>query len=199
MAARRPSQGGYTFIEVAFAVGLSVTLGGVAVPQVLGAVSDFRAGGAARYMAARFQRARMEAVVRSADVAIRFAADASGYSFTTYVDGNRNGVLSADIQKGTDVALDNPERLPDNFGGTDFGVLPALPPVDAGGSPPGSDPLKLGTSNMVSFSPRGTSSSGSVYIRGSGRNTQYVVRIYGETGKTRVLRFNAQLNKWTTP
>lgn len=187
---------GYSAIELVFVLGLSATLSGITIPQFLVTLDDIHAVGAARYVAARFQRARMEAVVRSAEVALRFTEDASGYRFAAYVDGNRNGVLAIDIQHGIDTVAGASERLPDNFPGVDFGVLPGLPAVDPGSAPPGSDPLKLGTSNSVSFSPLGTSSSGSVYIRGRGRS-QYVVRIYGETGKTRVLKFNARMNAWT--
>ena len=63
---------GYSIVEVMFVVGLVATLSGVAVPQMLAALDDFRATGAARYMAARLQRARMEAVMRSAEVAVKF-------------------------------------------------------------------------------------------------------------------------------
>jgi hypothetical protein len=85
--------------------------------------------------------------------------------------------------------------LPDKFSSADIGVLAGLPAVESGGAPPGTDPLKLGVSNSASFSPLGTSSSGSVYVKGRGR-TQYVVRLYGETGRTRILKFNVQRNLW---
>ena len=137
----------------------------------------------------------MEAVARSAEVALIFSDTGGGYEFGTYVDGNRNGVLTRDIQRGIDPPIGGPERLADNFPGVDVGVLPGLPAVDAGGTPPGSDPLKLGVSNILAFSPVGTSSSGSIYVLGRRRN-QFVIRIYGETGKTRVLKFNRSVNQW---
>jgi type II secretory pathway pseudopilin PulG len=186
---------GYTFVELLFVIGIAATVGGAAVPQVAGSIEAYRAAGAAHYLSGRMQRARMEAVSRSAEVALRFTVDASGYSFAMYLDGNRNGVLTRDISRGADPALGAPERLTDNFQSVDFGVLPGLPPVDPGGAPPGVDPLKLGASNIVAFSPMGTSSTGSVYILGRGGN-QYVIRVYGETGKTRVLKFNRSLNQW---
>jgi type II secretory pathway pseudopilin PulG len=186
---------GYSLVELSFAMGVAATLAGVAVPQLGGSIDAYRAAGAARYLSGRMQRARMEAVTRSREVALRFSADAGGYSFATYMDGNRNGVLTREIESGVDPPIGSPERLPDNFRGTDIGVLPGLPAVDPGGAPPGADPLKLGVSNIVSFSPVGSSSSGSVYILGRGGN-QYVVRIYGETGKTRVLKFNQSLKQW---
>jgi len=185
---------GFTVIEVVFAAALIVTLGGVAVPQVLHALDDYRAAGAARYVATRLQRARMEAVHRSSEVALRFASTPGGYVFGAFADGNGNGVLSRDIASGVDQSLGPPERLADTFAGVDFGTDAGLPAVDAGGTPPGSDPIRLGTGGMASFSATGTSSSGSVYIRS--RTRQLVVRIYGDTGKTRVLAFDRAMGQW---
>jgi len=190
------SSSGSTVLEVLFVSGVMATLGGIAVPQALTALDDIRAAGAARYLAGRLQRARMEAVMQSADVAIRFTQDAAGYSYAMYVDGNRNGVRSTDITKSVDRELAPAERLSDHFPGVAFGALPNLPPVDAGGTPPGTDPVRLGASNMASFSGNGTSSTGTLYVRGRGAS-QYAVRIYGETGKTRVLKFEVRTRKWT--
>src|SRR5262249_14962934 len=116
------------------------------------------------------------------------------YAFAAYVDGNGNGVLSRDIAVNVDRPLGPPERLIEKFTGVEFGTEPGLPAVDPGGSPPGSDPIRLGSSDMASFSAMGTSSSGSLSIKSRAR--QYVVRVYGETGKTRVLMFDPQARQW---
>ena len=186
---------GYTVVEFLFVVGMTATLGSVAVPQVLTGLDDFRTAGAARHISARLQRARMDAVVRSADVGLLVTQSAAGYSYAAYVDGNRNGVRTMDIQRGMDRRLVPPERLFDQFPGVDFGAIPGLPPVDPGGTPPGADPVRLGSGNLATFTAAGTSSSGSLYIRGR-RNAQYVVRIYGQTGKTRVLKFDPRSRQW---
>ena len=73
--------------------------------------------------------------------------------------------------------------------------FPGLPPVDPGGTAPGTDPIRLGAAYMASFSAVGTSSSGTVYIR-SRRDAQYAVRIFGETGKTRMLKYDARTRLW---
>jgi type II secretory pathway pseudopilin PulG len=186
---------GYSLIELAFAMGIIATLGGIAVPQTSSSLEAYRGAAAARYLSGRMQRARMEAIARSAEVGLRFVQDATGCTFTTYRDSNRNGILTHDIAAGIDPQIDPPERIADSFQGVDVGVLPGLPAVDSGSAPPGTDPLKLGVSNILAFSPTGTSSSGSVYLLGRGRQ-QFVVRVYGETGKTRVLKFNARINQW---
>ena len=192
---RLVSSSGVSLLEVIFVSGVVATLGGIAVPQTLVALDDIRAAGAARYLSGRLQRARIEAVMRSADVAIRFTPTAAGYSYAMFVDGNRNGVRSADITRNVDRQLLFSERLSDQFPGVDFGALPNLPPVDPGGTAPGTDPVRLGSSNMATFSANGTSSTGTLYIRGRG-TSQYAVRIFGETGKTRMLKFEPRTGRW---
>jgi len=172
-----------------------MTLSAIAVPPFLVAQDDVRTAGAAQYVSARFQRARMEAVMRSAAVAVQVTQDASGYVFAIYVDGNGNGVLTRDIQRAVDRRIGASERLHDQFRGVDFGAIPGLPAIDPGGTPPGSDPIRLGSGNLASFTPSGTSTSGTVYIRGSG-GAQYAVRIFGDTGKTRRMKFDRGDRKW---
>jgi type II secretory pathway pseudopilin PulG len=186
---------GYSFVELLLVVSIMTVVGGMAVPQVLTGLDDFRTAGAARHVAARLQRARMDAVVRSTDVALQVAQAGASYTYAVYVDGNRNGVRSSEIQQGIDRRLLPLERLPDQFSGVEFGALPGLPAVDSGGTPPGTDPIRLGSSNLATFSAAGTSSSGSLYIRGR-RDAQYVVRIYGQTGRTRILRFDPRSRQW---
>jgi len=187
---------GYSLLEVLFVVSLGITMSAVAVPQYLAAIDDFRASGAARYVSARLQRARMEAVMRSTSVAIQFAQTPGGYSYTGYLDGNGNGVLAQDIRTGVDRLVNATERLRDHFSGVDFGAVPGLPPIDPGGPAPGNDPIRLGASNLASFTALGTSSTGTVYIRGR-RDAQYAVRIFGDTGKTRLLKFVRQTGRWS--
>lgn len=188
--------GGYSLVELVFVCALVATLSGLAIPGTLTALDDYRTAAATRYLVLRMQQARKEAVRRSADVALRFVQTADGFTYALYVDGNRNGVRSQDILRGIDRPLGSEERLTNQFAGIDFGVLPDLPAID-GGSAPGSDPIKLGSSNLLSFSAAGTSSPGSVYIRG--RHAQYVIRIFGETGRTRMLKFVASTRQWIQP
>lgn len=186
---------GYSLLELMMVMALGVTMSAAALPEYLTALDDFRACGAARHISGRFQRARMEAVMRSATVAVQFTQTSSGYSYAVYLDKNRNGVLTRDIQRGVDLPIGAPERLPDQFSGVEFGAIPGLPPVAAGSTAPGSDPIRLGAGSFASFSAMGTSSSGTVYIRGR-RDAQYAVRIFGETGKTRMLKFERGTGRW---
>ena len=173
---------------------LIATVSAVSVPPMLATIDDARTYGAARYLSTRLQHVRMEAVRRSADVGMKFSALPTGYSYTVYVDGNRNGIRTLEIQRGIDREVIPMERLPDLFRDVDFGVLPGLPAVD-GGAPAGTDPIRLGASDILTFTPIGTSSSGSLYVIGRSR-AQYVIRIFGDSGKTRVLKFDARTRRW---
>jgi type II secretory pathway pseudopilin PulG len=191
--AQRDGRAGYSLLELVFAAGIVVTVSGMAAPGLLSGLDDHRTVGAARYISARMQRARMDAVMRSAEVAIQFTKTDRGYTYAAYRDGNHNGVRTRDIETGADPPVGSAERLPDHFAAVDFGVQAGLPAVD-GGAPPEGDPIRLGASNLASFSSNGTATSGSVYIRG--RHAQYVVRLFGTTGKVRILKFDRAANQW---
>src|SRR4051812_30300112 len=104
-----------TLGELATVLGILGTITASALPRVLAGLDDARVAGAARYMSSRLVDARMEAVMRAREVALRFTASGGSYTFTVIVDGNNNGVLSRDIQRGIDTPLRGPERLSDNF------------------------------------------------------------------------------------
>jgi type II secretory pathway pseudopilin PulG len=185
----------FSLVELVFALGLAATLSAVAVPHLLASLDEARAASAARYVSTRLQRTRMEAIARNEATAVRVTRAAESYRLTQYVDGNRNGVRSRDIEAGVDRLIAGPERLGDQFPGVDFGVVPGLPPIDIPSGAPGADPIRLGSSDLVTFSPLGTATPGSLYVLGR-RNVQFVVRIFGETGKTRILKFNQGSRQW---
>lgn len=192
---RERSAAGVSIVELLFAIGLTATLTGMAVPQVLATIDAARACGAARHVAARMHLARSIAIAQRQNVGIRFEPAGANYQFTVYADGNGNGIRTADINGKIDRPIGEPERLADQFKDVEFGVVPDLPAVDPSSSAPGGDPIKLGSSHILSFSPVGSCSSGSVYILGRQRH-QFVVRAFGDTGRIRVLRFEPRTGKW---
>jgi Tfp pilus assembly protein FimT len=174
-----------TLLDLLFALALVATLSAAAVPQSLTAIDRIRTVSAARLLASRMAMARAQAVMRSSYVALRFEESASGIAFRTYADGNGNGVRTADIAANIDRALDSATLLSDQFPGVAIAV--------SGNA--GSDPVRLGSSNILTFTPLGTSTAGSIYVRGRDQS-QYVVRILGTTGRTRIQRFVEHLSAW---
>jgi type IV fimbrial biogenesis protein FimT len=173
---RRPGvwrAAGFSLVEVLFALGVFLVLAGMAVPQLLVGVDRSRARAAARFLASRMALARSQAVARSQTVALRLVGDAGGFSLTAYADANGNGVLSKDIASGADPLLDPSVRLSDLFPGV------------------GISALSIGSSGIVSFTPAGTATPGTVYIRARD-GSQYAVRVLGATGRVRVLRYDVR-------
>lgn len=186
----------FSVVDLLVALGVAATFSAVAVPSMRASVDEMRVSAAARHVVARLQQARAQAVMGGRSTAVRFTSGVGGYSMTGYEDGNGNGVLASDIADGIDRVVSVAERLRDPFPGVDFGARPAVPGVE-GSAPPGADPIRLGSANAVTFTPDGTASAGSVYI--GARDVQYVVRIYGETGRTRVMRFYPSTGQWAVP
>lgn len=176
---------GYTLIELLFVTALIAVLSAIAIPPSLATVDRARATAAARYLASRMAMARSHAVMRSSNVALRFDEDQAGITFRMFVDGNRNGVRARDILTRVDPPLDTPASLSDLFPGVAIAVSGEA----------GSDPLRIGSSNLLSFAPLGTATSGSVYVRGR-RGSQFAIRILGATGRVRVQRYQSSTGTW---
>lgn len=188
------SDKGYSLLEVLMAMTIMVIVGGAAIPLAHTSVDRTRAAGAARYVAGRMAMARFEAVRRSAHVAIRFVQQPDGYWLQTFVDGNRNGVRSSDIAKGVDAPISANEQLDHHFSGVEFGIHPGVTGIDPGPFNT-ADPIQIGSSTLLSFSPNGSSTSGTLFLHGL-RGHQFAVRVLGATGRTRVLEFNFGTGIW---
>ena len=190
-----PGQG-YSLIELLFVLGVVAILTGIALPRLSGGLDEVAHSRRLRYLTARLQQTRMEAVTRSVNTALRFTAADASFSYATYVDGNRNGVRGLDIEQRPGSPTSSVESaLRDQFPRVDFGTSARSSRGGRFESAPGADPVRLGSSNMVTFTAGGMSSPGSLYVLGQG-NTQFVVRILGETGKIRILRFDRRGGTW---
>lgn len=169
--------------------GLILVLTATAIPSLLGTVDRSRGYAAARYLAGRLTLVRTQAVNRGVTVALVFQRDRRGISYRAYRDGNRNGVLTRDIRRGIDAPIEEVVRLGALFPGVEFGTTPSVP-LD--------DPIRLGGSDILSFTPSGTATSGTLYLRGRD-GTQWAVRILGATARTRVLRYRREGDEWVEP
>jgi Type II transport protein GspH len=170
------------------------TLTAIAVPALLQGLDDSRASGAARGLAARLGEARADAVRRSTFVGLRFEPAAPDYLITKVIDGNENGLRTAEIQRGVDPTLSTPQPLAWQYPGVSFGLLDGVPEVD-GTAASSSDGVRVGISNILSMNPNGSSSSGTLYVHGRKRS-QYAVRVYGTTGRVRVFKYDWNAKRW---
>lgn len=181
-------------LEVLLALAVTAAVAVAAVPLTASALDQARTATAARYLQGRIAAARLQAVSRSAYVGFRFDAAGSDAAFTEYIDGNANGVRTLDIVAGVDVEASPRWRLRDGFTGVRFGLRAGIPDIDNVRADGWTDGIRLGTTRILSISPDGSSSSGTLYVHG--RAAQYAVRILGATGRARVLRFDPGAGQW---
>ena len=113
--------------------------------------------------------ARALAVMRSAHVALRFEERPSGITFRMFVDGNRNGVRTTDIAAG----IDAPTRRADTVS-----AISIRERRSPSAKRRALTPCALVSSNLLSCTPLGTCTSGSVFVRGRD-GSQFAIRVLG--------------------
>jgi hypothetical protein len=185
---------GFTVLELLLALGASMAMMIVAVPGTAVALDEARTAMAARYLASRVMDARLHAIKRSTRVALRFEPAGGRGRFAEYVDGNSNGVRAADIASGVDGERAPLVGLAERFSGVALGLLPGTPDVDGDRVDGEADGVRIGASRLLTLGPDGTATPGTLYIRGN--RAQYAVRVFGATGRTRVLRFDPGSRQW---
>jgi hypothetical protein len=184
-AAARAAERGRTLLELVTVVGLILVAAAVSTPYLRAYAVEAHLVGAARAFKGRFRLARSMATRMGVYTAIRFEQEGSRWQYSVYADGDFDGVQSADIAAGRDRRVAGP--FPLDAGSNDVAVAinpgtPA-PPPDSG--PLTGDPIKFGTSRMLSFSPLGGATPGTFYLAGVGR--QAAVRVNGGSGRVRIM------------
>jgi type II secretory pathway pseudopilin PulG len=160
------------------------------VPQVLVGRDRARAIAAAKYLAQQCGIARFQAVGKGRYVALRFTPAGGDHVAEMFIDGNRNGVRTTDITAGIDMPMRTGTALSSDYPGTRIAIDPSLGL--------GLDPIRLGGGMLLSFSPSGTATAGTVYVLGRD-GTQLAVRVLGATARTRVLRYERTTSSWEQP
>lgn len=158
---------GTSLVEVLVTVALMATVTSLGAPLVLHARDHADGRQAVLALAGQFRAARQEAILTGRNAALVFDLVDIGrgaWSVTRCSDEDGDGVLRADIAAGIDRC-------------GDAGVLPGVGGISVA--------VAFGTSRIASFSPLGTSSSGSVTMT-TRTGRQFVVRVSGTTGRLRV-------------
>jgi hypothetical protein len=184
-------------VAVAAVIGLGLALALPALADLRGAA--LTAAGARR-LAVTLQSLRWKSVAAASAHGLLFGRDAAGWYWHEVRDGNGNGLRAAEVRSGTDATLSGPHRLetltaPARLGFPPGGPVAAIPPA-SGVLDPG-DPIRFGASDLVAFSPLGTSSSGSLFVT-DGRSRLYAVVLFGRTGRITVRRFDVARARWVS-
>ena len=156
---------GFSLVEVLACLALLGILVAVSVPLLADTVARERLRAAGWETALLLRGLRQRSITERLGFGLRFVQAGGVWSYCLYRDGNGNGIRTADILSGRDPLLLGPEEPGMRHEGIRFGLpsspVPQIPP-STGPIPNPSDPIKFGTSDIVSFSPSGSISSGTV-------------------------------------
>lgn len=188
---------GASAIDLMFAIAVLGVLLGLAAASTGPLARQAKGEGAARFLAARVRALRAEAVSSGRTTGLWFERTPTGTVVIRAVaDGNANGIRRADIASGFDPTIGDPVRIEEAFPGVRFAIPQPLPGIDGSEDlAAGSDPIRLGTSDILSCTPAGTATPGTMYLSGPDA-TPWAVRVLGATARTRILTLDASRNTW---
>ncbi|MEZ5318626.1 MAG: GspH/FimT family pseudopilin [Vicinamibacterales bacterium] len=191
-ARRDATDAGTSLPELLVAAAVVTTLIGMAVPAVGRVADHLRATEAASAAAGWMRLARFQAIATQTNVGLVFDRTPAGWSWRVCRDGTGNGLSRAEIASGAD-PCDPGRDLSAEWPGVRIALDPTLPGPD--GTAPGADPVRFGGADVVSFTPVGTATPGTLFLQSEG-GEQLAVRVAGATGRTRVLRYERASRTW---
>jgi hypothetical protein len=187
---------GTSLLEVLLllALGVAVVGGGI---SALADVRRERAGlEAARLLMHELQAIAYRARFEGRALGVQLSQPTNGdATWQVYADGNGDGVRVSDVKSGIDPPLGPPRRAFAE-GTARLAIVHDVPTTDNQGVlAAGEAPVRFGVASYISFSPRRTGPSGSIYIAGpSGQ--QYAIRVLGTTGRLRLLCVDLKAWHW---
>lgn len=187
---------GAALIDIVVASAVGVVMMAIAVPVVGGTLERERTIVGAQYLAGQLLVARLDSLKRARAVAVRLAIVGERTQLQLFADGDGDGVVQRDIDRGIDPPLTPPGWLDEQARGISLRVNQVI--KDVAGSAtlaPGDDPLRIGNTALLTFSPVGSATSGTLYVAAH-RGPQMAIRVFGATGRVRVLMFDAQTRQW---
>ncbi len=146
----------------------------------------------ARELVALLETCRWKALNERSYAGVIIEERESSHFLSLYLDGNRNGIRTADALSGKDYRFRGPVRMDKDSHDIGTGILnatiPQLPPKKGFLNP--ADPVQFGKSNIISFSPKGDSSSGTLYLACRSQKQMFAVVIYGATARLRLWKYS---------
>jgi type II secretory pathway pseudopilin PulG len=196
----RSAQAGFQLVDLLVATSVAAISLTLAVPPLLRLVKGTAVELAAEEIVGALREARAYAIRQSANVGLKFRVQPDGRAaWALYLDGDGDGVRTADIDAGVD-PLAGALRNLEQFGASArLGFPPGRAPSDP--SNPRKrlagldDPIRFNASDLASFSPLGAATPGSIYVT-DGVRRLLCVRIDSRTSRARILRWQADGDRW---
>lgn len=173
---------GFSLVEIMVVLVILAIVWVAALPRIAATVHEHSLRAAAFHLRGFLRQTRARAVTESRYVAVVFEEVDGDPVYLVYGDGNHNGIRRQDIQSGVEQRLREPYRLSETFPGVRYGSPPA------GAETPFFPGLRIGRSRMVSFSPLGSSTTGTLFLSNQ-YGVVYAVVVFGSTGRVRIARY----------
>ena len=190
-------QTGITLIETAIALTIVGVIALCAVPSFAAYRRQSSVLAAAHEMRTLLREIRFRAIAHGGYSGVKFVRTANNnWTYTLYDDGNANGIYNADITKGIDKRYFGPAVVMPSFRTATISLLPkTIRDPDGAKLSPTDNALQFGNSTICSFSDQGGGTPGTIYIS-DGVSNLYCVRVFGATGRIRILRYDSGKAKW---
>ena len=190
---------GFTLAELLAALAILAIAAAVVIPSAAALTDGPRTAAGARVMAGLLSAQRFKGVARHRSVGLQFRKSGPTWGWREVQDGNGNGLRSAEIASGKDPVIGPDTTLSAAVPSVTLGIPPGGPYPEA---PPGTDllsegddPVRFGRSTIVSFSPYGSCTSGTLYVT-DGRSGLYAVVLFGPSARLRVWRWDRGSSQW---
>jgi type II secretory pathway pseudopilin PulG len=175
-----PNHGGVSLVEAMVALAVLGVLSLLTAPSLVVWRQQQQLESAVRHLALQLTHACARAVASGRTHGLALEPSTADLSWFTAVDGDGDGLSSADLNAGVDVPIDAGARLARRFPGVTPG-RPAGVPTVAGGAADRFG-LAFGRSRIISCSPAGGARAGTLYLR-TQRGDAAALRVYGPTAR----------------
>jgi prepilin-type N-terminal cleavage/methylation domain-containing protein len=186
---------GITLLELLVVLAVLGALSAVTVGAVNRIIDQASCRSLVQTFKALVGEASTRAVIEGRHIAIVFGDDGRGATAQLFADGDGDGVLRGDINRGIDKALGSAVYL--NVERAYVGI-PEGATVDPDGKALSSqDAIRFGRGNILSFGPLATATPGSLYLRDQDGKEGWAFRVAGIDGRVRVYRwFKGRWERW---
>jgi len=186
---------GFSLLELLTVIAIVGVLAAAAVPSWLSLRRRAAVRAAAAEIRMIFHETRSRAIARAANAGLRFTRTGSQWQFAGYDDGDDDGVRNDDINSLVDRCVMPPRYLLLHQL-VSIGLLrEEIRDPDGDRLRPTDSPIQFGRSSICSFSPMGSSTSGTIYLTDDA-GSLYAVRVYGVSAKIRLLRYDGARKRW---
>ncbi len=194
-------QRGYSLAELLVSAAILGVLAGFGLPAIGNLTRRVALRTAIARVYSLLENTQEQAFALEANRAVKFIRNPDGsWSYAVYDDGDKDGVLNADILSGVDPLVDGPWELLPAHGLATIGIPREGLPDPDGGPPilPEQAPVQFNRSTLCSFATDGSSTPGSIYIRTIGGDSA-VIRSSGDGGRLTILVLAKGSSKWEFP